>query len=70
MQQKQVKPEDSNNTDSYEPKYSRDIDMKTDSRKFLDFHILGEIFSKYPCQTFFYLLKIWIFLKTRWSVIC
>lgn len=53
IQQKQVKPEKSTKTDSYQPKYSNDIEVKIDKQKFLDFHIFAEIFSEYPCQTFF-----------------
>lgn len=37
MQHKQVKPEKSINTDSYQPKYSNDIDRKTDKQKIFTF---------------------------------
>lgn len=45
MQQKQVKPEKSTNTDSYQPKYLNSIDMKTNKQNIFRYsHISRNIF--------------------------
>lgn len=59
MQQKQVEPEQATNTDSYQLKYSSDINVKTDKQKKLRFsHIGNNIFRVSLSNLFFNLLKV------------